>query len=248
MSQTVEQPTIDEGNGDSLVMYKEMLSALSDGELASREMQKLLDFMSSHTNAQQIQSLRQYWFRLHKGKAILHQDFEAASAWDIQLAEKLSTVLASSIEFKDSAQVLDFDKASQRRKSFEEKKKSLSLTQSVAVAASVMLVVLAGWFGTQPEERQNLLARFSSSDTESEQQFFVQDTAKVFRQSGLMEVSAGNISGTQESSEQLNQNFHLDAKRIEQYMMLHAENASLNSNQGIIPFARVSHVEKAREF
>ncbi len=249
MSQITENSFSGNEKDESLVVYREMLSALSDGELSLSEMQSLLTFLSQ--DSEDSLSLRHYWFRLQKGKAILNKDWEAASAINMELAEQLrvvltlpvSSVLDSSVEA--SGNVLDLTEA---RESRDKKRNTLPVVQSVAVAASVMFVVLAGWFGTQADERQSLIALFSSGDSNTQQHFVAQDMGKAYRKSDLIEVSAGNIAGTNSSNGNLNENFHLDAQRIEHYMMLHAENASLNSNQGIIPFARVSHVGQAKEF
>ena len=120
--------------------------------------------------------------------------------------------------------------------------------QSFAAAASVMFAVVLDWMVSQAPVRDAVLVALpGSGDVQVEEQLALNDgelsdrekiDTSEFDRGPLVRVSAGEqLPGA------VQQNY-LSGSRIENYLRLHAANASLNSNHGMMPFARTEMVNQ----
>lgn len=225
-------------NEKNFAYYKELISCLSDGELSALETQDLLQALPK------FPELRSYWFRLQvKNKVLKNNVLEQQTfvvSENLQWASQVTQVLEQEANQETNQEInqqevniVSFSKAKQKTTV----KERFSTLTHFAVAASVMLMVTGIWLGTQTEFRQVALAYFSVQTPEPLNNEFVID--QTIQANDKVLVSSGNLSS--ETSESVNDLF-LSENRIEQYMLLHAENASLNTNHGMLPFARMHKV------
>jgi negative regulator of sigma E activity len=248
-------------NNEQYQHYKELLSCLSDGELLSHELEVLM------SGLQKYPELNAYWQRLQVKNSVLKNGYE--HPMNMQWLDKIRSSLnvdsldAHSFDTAtESAQILSFSQAPTKTSSKKEKsKETFSGFTNFAIAASVMLFVVTAWLGSQAEVRDLALAYLQptsseatvNSDENSDEKQQVNEqisntqiamTRNINANNKLL-ASAGNIST--EPSETVN-DLYLSKPRIQDYMLLHAENASLNTNQGLLPFARMNRVSSGNQF
>jgi negative regulator of sigma E activity len=240
--------------------YKILLSALSDGELSKEEANHLFDALRQ--DKPDASELRKYWQQLQGGKFLMAgQGGSVIEHFDLSFADKVSSAITQEqqeenpeAEVTGSMLGADVISINSRTSRF-----GFSAMQNFAIAASVMVAVLFSWYGSQSPLKDELLAKFSGDKETTqlakgfEQEGSTEIASDAFAQRNFVNVSAGNISG--ESNREgvkregaQKESFHLAGDRIEQYMILHAEHSALNSNQGIMPFARVNQVPRTEQF
>lgn len=254
-----------ENDEATIAECKSLLSCLSDGELSDQETQDLLQTING--NAAIKGELKKYWARIQLSHQLIHRqvDFPINDGLSLNRIESINNALDSTAEVKTSAgSVLAFPINDSQPAN---KKESLSAFKNLAIAASVMFVVSFGWLGSQSSVQKSVLAWFNP-----EKQFVQVANAKSEVQSSELAKSGVNNTGVQSSidtrfqpkdsilvglnstsqaanSQNKKQNdLYLSEHRIEDYMLLHAEHASLNTNQGMMPFARISKVTKSNQF
>jgi|GEM_PF-5368863 len=141
-----------------------------------------------------------------------------------------------------------------------------------AIAASVMFLVTFGWLGSQAELRQtltqnavawfnpsfNLNTNPNTSTVANDEQLALENRRlesvhdRIIPQHSVL-VSAGQkqpqFESTQQGKHNSNQRaLHLSKSRMQNYIRLHAEHASLNTNYGVMPFARMNKVIPESQF
>jgi len=239
-------------NDEQFQYYKELLSCLSDGELNREELEELMRGLQIHPE------LNAYWQRLQLKNNVLKNAYEQPI--NQQWLDKIKSSLdANSFDSAiESAQILSFPKtSSQISGKKQQSKEKFSGFTNFAIAASVMLVIVTSWLGSQAEVRDIALAYLQPISSEvivnSDDNQHVKEqisntqiamTRNINANNKLL-ASAGNVS--EEPSETVN-DLHLSKPRIHDYMLLHAENASLNTNQGLLPFARMNRVSNGNQF
>ncbi len=244
----------------SLSYYQELLSCLQDGEISARELGALLDAMDK------LPELRLAWQSMQLN-ATLMSDAQGTSSEVNALLGGLGFAdkVREKVENEEPILALDGSKATKPsdtsvsdnvvvlgdRIASKDSPVTGSAWSGFAIAASVMFMVTFSWLGSQEGVRDNVYAWFNSeSNVVEESQLAAQESADRFKanlHNDSILVSAGKPS-LQSKNAKTQTQVYLSERRIEDYMLLHAENASLNTNQGIIPFARVSRVSQENQF
>jgi len=222
----------------SLQQYREMLSALADGELAASELDNLLQAFETYPE------LRQDWFSFQQIRAGIHREITFAYDLSPCFADAVSEAIAD--ESFTKAPVLAFP-----AKPVQKEMQPLAPLKAFAVAASVMLVVAFTWFANenQLEIRQLASNNFTKTEEVSVTETLIDTESKVRQaQRGykvLVSTGTGVVSTVDPDK---SRDIYLSNKRIENYMLFHAENASLNNNKGMMPFARMSRLSSENQF
>jgi sigma-E factor negative regulatory protein RseA len=196
----------------------ESLSALMDEEANELELERVL----SHSNAEPL--LRQTWLRYNQARNAMHGDQMAHQAWDISVRVQSA---------------LKGDKDSSTTGFAELRQRMLRPLISVAVAASVTATVVIG--GQQ-------LAQINAADPYGANQSVAADASPVGMLNSLgatpIQASYGTqaIPVLQPATRIAYQD--LAQQRQRRYMQEHAEQAALNSPQGLVPFARVPQIRE----
>lgn len=260
---------------NTLADYKVLLSCLSDGELSALETQELLIALEDSGDLKA--ELRSYWSRLQLMNQIMHGQAEHLISNALEVSNNVLLAIDSERTGGDSlSDVLDFKNAKANAVnsgvgSQPRHKEAVSALTGFAIAASVMFVVTFGWLGSQASVQQSVLALFSPQGQalqEEVSQLAVNnpaqnsvanplakplgrplgtiDTRFQSKDSILVGLNSAPLAAST-NTQKLNE-LYLSEHRIEDYMLLHAEHASLNTNQGMMPFARISKVTKSNQF
>lgn len=235
--------------GKGFEYYKELLSCLSDGELSALEAEELLTALPEHPE------LRTYWFRLQIKNNVINKQ-HSMHAENLYWINKVHSALQQEATYQEATYQQEATHQSDKKvipfvKKIEQQgdnKNKFSHLTNLAIAASVMLMVTVGWLGSQTEFRSMALAYLSpQSSTASNNESLAINQFAINRnmQANKVLVSAGNMS--HEPSASVN-DLYLSESRIHEYMLLHAEQASLNTNQGMLPFARMSKISSGKQF
>jgi len=243
-------------NQEKLADYKALLSCLKDGELSELEAQQLLEDMSK--NDEFKRELRNYWSRLQLAGQLMHGQIDhlVSEALTIEALDKVNLALEqTSSDLKGMSDVIAFQKKTTNTY-VDKKKESLSTLGGLAIAASVMVVVSFGWLGSQKNVQQSVLAWLSPQEESVQlahqvtdgQERKVQNINTQFQSKDSVLVGL-NTAGTRAAGQTKKASeLYLSEHRIEDYMLLHAEHASLNTNHGMLPFARMTKVSQANQF
>jgi sigma-E factor negative regulatory protein RseA len=193
----------------------ESLSALLDNETNELELERILATVSGDSQ------LRQVWMRYNLAQHALHGHSTAHPDWDI--STRVQTAL-------DSTQAVGASPVRQRM---------LRSLQSFAVAASVAATVVFGG---------RHLANVSETAT------YVADSSGAASASPVGMLNSLGASAVQASygtqpvavlppaTRTVYQDYA--QQRLRKYMQEHAEQAALNSPQGLVPFARVPQIRE----
>jgi sigma-E factor negative regulatory protein RseA len=198
---------------------RESLSALMDDEANELELERVLSQLSSD------EELRQTWLRYNLAHNAVHGDQLAHRDWDI--SARVQSSLASS----------DIGPSSSALEGF--KHRLLRPLISVGVAASVAFTVVIG--GQQ-------LAGIENADPYSADQSVAANPSPVGMLNSLgattLQASYGTQAMPQLQPATRTAYQDLAQQRLRKYMQQHAEQAALNSPQGLVPFARVPEIRE----
>jgi len=196
----------------------ESLSALMDDEANELELERVLSQLSSDPQ------LRQAWLRYNLANHAVHGEQLAHSDWDI--STRVQSALAASPSASSSMSLTGF------------KQHVMRPLISFGVAASVALTVVIG--GQQ-------LAGLGANTFESNTSVAA-DASPVGLLNSLgatpMQASFGMQAMPPMQSATSTAYDDLAQQRLRKYMQEHAEQAALNSPQGLIPFARVPEIRE----
>ena len=223
---------------ETLQVYREMLSALLDNELAASELEILLQALETYPE------LRKDWLSFQNIHAGMHRESVHVHSDTLAFADGVSEALGD-IQFT-KAPVFALLPEAQKKKT-----EALPPFRAFAVAASVMCVVAFTWFANENRHALKQLAFGESTKIEAistdepliDRQIQTRQNQQAYRvlvSSGASEVSS-KVAGK-------DSDIYLSNKRIEDYMLFHAENASLNNNKGMMPFARMSRLATENQF
>jgi sigma-E factor negative regulatory protein RseA len=197
---------------------RESLSALMDDVANELELERVLSQLSSDPE------LRQTWLRNNLAKHAVHGEQLAHRDWDV--STRVQSALANSPVASSPVSITRF------------KQRLMRPLISVGVAASVTLTVVIG--GQQ-------LAGLGANTFESDRSVAA-DASPVglLNSLGAMPLQAGfgmqAIPVMQPATPTTYET--LAQQRLRRYMQEHAEQAALNSPQGLIPFARVPEIRE----
>jgi sigma-E factor negative regulatory protein RseA len=199
---------------------RESISALMDGESDELEFERILSRVGTD------QELRQTWARYAIAQQAAHGHDVAHPQWDISTRVHSALVGADTYSPATRATV---------------RQRFLRPLTSFAVAASVALTVVIG--GRQ------LALIDSATPYEHGDRAVATGTSPVGLVNSLGATSVRASYGTQEAIPVLQPATRtayrdLAQLRLRQYMQEHAEQAALNSPQGLVPFARVPEIRK----
>ncbi len=197
---------------------RESLSALMDDEGNELELERVLSQVSGNVE------LRQTWSRYNLVRSAVQGDQLSHLDWDI--AARVQAALSGSEAASASSAHAGF------------KQRLLRPLISVGVAASVALTVVVG--GQQ-------LARIDESDRYSNDQFVsAPSPVGIINIPGAtaLQASYGMHPGPQLLPATRTAYQDLAQLRLLKYMQQHAEQAALNSPQGLVPFARVPEIRE----
>ncbi|MCB1705434.1 MAG: sigma-E factor negative regulatory protein [Halioglobus sp.] len=194
---------------------RESLSAVMDDEANELELERVLSQLSSNGE------LRQAWSRYHLGRQAMHGDLVAHPDWDI--SARVQEALGGAATAKESVG-----------------QRLLRPLISVGVAASVALTVVVG--GQQ-------LAGLGDPAAYPNEQSVAASPSPVGMLNSFGATTLQASYGTQQAIPQLQPVTRaayedLARQRMQQYMQQHAEQAALNSPQGLVPFARVPEIRE----
>lgn len=224
---------------------RQSLSALMDGEADELEIRRVLKRLETD------QELRGVWRRFHIGQSVMHRQFDGldAETLGLDITARVSQALSEEQAYTDG-------EGSPRAASPSAGKAWKQQLGGFAIAASVALFTvfgvrlydsMTGVEGLQtPELAQsaNLLrlptANVAAGAAGSVRNYPVNPSQNVFL-AGQRLPSADSVLVSNVQQAQRNR---VDVqRRLEAYLMQHAENAALNSSQGMMPLARVSKFE-----
>jgi sigma-E factor negative regulatory protein RseA len=198
---------------------RESLSALLDDEANELELERVLSQMSSDAE------LRQTWLRFNMANHALHGEQLAHLNWDISARVQSA---------RDGSQS---GTSAPARKGF--KQRLMRPLISVGVAASVALTVVIG--GQQ-------LAGIGSADRYGNAPSVAASPSPVGLLNSLGATTLQASYGTQPMPvlQPATRSAYQDLaqQRLRRYMQAHAEQAALNSPQGLVPFARVPEIRE----
>ena len=222
----------------SLEECREMLSALLDNELASTELEQLMQVFEVYPE------LRHNWISFQNIRTGVHRESTHVQGDTLAFADGVREALAD-VELT-KVPVLAFSTETQKKQT-----EVLPTFKAFAVAASVMCVVAFTWFAN---ENQNALKQLAFGESTKIEAVSTDETL-IRRQSQTHQgqqayrvlVSSGT-SGVSSKEVGKDSDIYLSNKRIEDYMLFHAENASLNNNKGMMPFARMSRLAVDNQF
>lgn len=199
---------------------RESISALMDGESDELELERILSRVGTDPEVRQI------WMRYAIAQQAAHGHDVAHPQWDI------SAQVQRAIIGEDTAS------PTTTRATF--KQRFLRPLTNFAVAASVALTVVIGG--------QQLAQIGSSTPYEQGDRALATSASPVGWVNSLGATSVQAGYGTQAvpmlQPVMLNAYQDLALRRQRQYMQEHAEQAALNSPQGLVPFARVHEIRK----
>lgn len=197
----------------------ESLSALMDNESNELELERLL------TQAIGDDELRQTWVRYNLARHALHG--HQLTYLDLDIAARVHSALAGSKAGAGGAAVAAF------------KQRMVRPLISFAVAASVAATVV---FGVQQ------LAKVGGADPYGVDSYLATSASPVGMLNSLGATAVHASYGTQPipvlqpATRAAYQD--LAQQRMRRYMQEHAEQAALNSPQGLVPFARVPQIRE----
>ena len=198
---------------------RESLSALMDDEANELELERVLSQLGSDTG------LRQTWVRYNLAQSAVQGDRLAHRDWDI--SARVQSALADSNSATPSSANTGY------------RHRLLRPLISVGVAASVALTVVIG--GQQ-------LAGLENTGRYGADQSVAANPSPVGMLNSLGATTLQASYGTQPVP-QLQPAIRtayqdLAQQRLRKYMQQHAEQAALNSPQGLVPFARVPEIRE----
>lgn len=230
----------------SLDHYQEMLSALADGELAETEVNILLQAIEHYPQ------LRSHWLSFQKIRAAVHKELPLQQINALSFADKVSEAIVD-IQHLESPMYAIPAELSQQKPAHENKVLSLLVPmKAFAVAATVMLVIVFSWLVNENrnEIKQMVFNKHAENRLADVNESMVQirnQKQQAQKRYGVLASSPDGINAnTMQTSHQ--RQIYLSNKRIENYMLFHAENASLNVNEGMLPFARMSRLSSDHRF
>ena len=198
-------------------MLKESLSALMDNEVNELELHRLLGEVSGGTG------FRQTWVRYNLAQQAMHG--HAIAHLDLDISRKVQAALAGAQQANSPTAITAFGRRLARP------------LMSFAVAASVALTVVIG--GQQ-------IVHIGAAGPENIERSVAASASSVGMLNSLgasaIQASYGTRPlpvlqpATRTAYQQLAQ------QRMRKYMQEHAEQAALNSPQGLIPFSRVPQI------
>ena len=197
----------------------ESLSAIMDEAANELELERVLSQLGANGE------LRQTWIRYHLAQQALHGHTLARPEWDI--STRVQSAIAGSRSGESATAVAGL------------RQRLLRPLVSVGVAASVALTVVIG--GQQ-------LARIGSTDRYEAQRSVAASPSPVGMLNSLGATTVQASYGTQSvpvlqpATRTAYQ--ELAQQRMRRYMQAHAEQAALNSPQGLVPFARVPEIRE----
>jgi sigma-E factor negative regulatory protein RseA len=193
---------------------RESLSALMDDEANEIELQRLLSQLGED------EALRQTWIRYHLARSVISG--QPVGRLNLDISQQVSAAIAG--------------EARPRAAVWQRMSRPIA---SLAVAASVTAVVVFG--GQQLYQAGDPEAGGAApvAATGVSAVGFVNSLGAV-----PLRASYGNQSVPELEPAARTAYRELARQRMYLYMQEHAEHAALNSPQGLIPFARVPHIEE----
>ena len=204
----------------------ETLSALMDGEASEQDLQRVLENIDD-------EGVRDVWVRFHGARESLSAS-AAGDHYHIDLSRRIRAAIEQEPDLDIPAEAASGEAPVQIRPVARWQRFSRPLA-SFAVAASVFAVVLVG------SQYYGLPGSGSSAD----------DPAPADR------IASGGVVGTYGGaavrtdfataggsiSRPVSDYDALARDRLQRYLLPHAEEAALNGNQGMMPFAKVASFE-----
>ena len=235
MSQTNHKISSESGVSGTL---QESLSGLMDGEISELELRRLLK-----ANDEDFSALRDKWSRYHLASAVnrFGSDTSLADVSQIDLSSAISSAIDQEPTYGTAT------KENTRRSSVRQ---MWSGVGRFAIAASVAgAVVLGVQFSPSGVDNQivgNDTVTLPAANTPSSFGQGIPSDTTISTVSNDLSLSAkaaerAPITLTDETKEQLKQ----AEEQVNRLMLEHAQNASQNTQQGVLPYARVP--EKSAE-
>lgn len=221
---------------------RESLSALMDGEADELELRRLLSSVESDDE------LKSLWNRFHIAQSAMQKQSETLQPVLMQtdMSARISAALDSEEVYSDENKSSDdgADQASAWKRQ----------VGSLAIAASVALFTV---FGVNLYDTATGIGSLQTPELAQSVNFFSLPTTNVavtngpaLHQTGVAakppSVDQNSIYTVDQrlilsgNFEQAQQNQQAVQRRLETYLLRHAENAALNNNQGMLPLARVN--------
>lgn len=244
----------------------ELMSVLLDGEISESDLTALLrDFESDKASISKWQRINVASATLNDARVEIERvDLNFVKEVRAKINEEQDLMRPSTQEYKnvrslsehrDKSKLDNIDDGSSRgMRTFGQRIEAFS---KMAVAASVMFVAVFVWFFSVGEQNSLMVAvneAFNSNADTKLEAVYPSDTSAVayseplYTQSGEYRVLVNAGSSAPNAQEGTRAQHYLSKDRMQRYMLMHAENASLNINQGMLPFARVSHIENEKPF
>jgi len=196
----------------------ESLSALMDNEVNELEMHRLLKDID-------VPELRARWSRYHMARSAMRNDVSSFSNIDISIAV---------------SEAIDQERLSGKAKPW------VRAIGSFAVAASVTLAVLVGVrvYNTQVIDADNAMAANEPAPVQG-----VELPAYTLQQGQTYasfsdQPRVNNVQNNQQVVRMAPQVSPYAQQRLNDFMLRHVEQSSLNANLGVIPYARIKELQE----
>ncbi len=224
----------------------ELISALMDNELSELELHRVLREMENRDEARQV------WSRYQMISASMRQDYPIAPHWDV--SQSVSRALNQESDISEPKEDESTPEAPVASSS-----SAFGNVLRFAMAASVTLAVIVGvQYYQQPDVggasgiNSGVGVQPLASNSSVQQTQPPISLRPPIQTATVSSGSTKKVVATGQSSRVIPDFSPIDntklpvsdselRRRLQDYMLRHAENASLNSGRGIMPFARVVH-------
>ena len=204
----------------------EAISALVDNEASELEIHRGINQLKESAE------LRERWRRYHLVGAVLNDSHMSNDIKDIDLVGSIAAQIASEDSAIQASNMADNENQLTAVNNPQSLPKTwVSYFAGTAVAASVALSVILGFgvFESEPLSSQGLV----NNGIQQEGEF-----------KSLQPVSTQSIASTIGKVDQ--QTLGEDQRKLQQYLLDHANNPAFNSNQRLTPFAQVVSFEQSQ--
>ena len=197
---------------------RESVSALMDGEADKLELRRLLA-------AENTEAVNNIWSRYHLVRDSLQNTEQVDEFRHLDISQQITTAIAEETAVTPQQANHPWWKPA----------------AGFAVAASVAVAVV---FGVQTAEQSNSGFNVIAEGPQpavSSRAYPMQSVSMQASSAGAANLPANQLPGVAAASKAA---ANLEAqKHLEKYMLRHTERAALNNGQGVIPLARVTHIE-----
>lgn len=226
----------------------ERLSAIIDGEASELELRRFMQQLDELEPGRRME-LYARWERYQRITVGLSGEAAAAQA-SVDFLSNLSTIIGNEPVIESGARVAVASLADERVKQ--------PLAMRFAVAASIGLAVIVGFQQLQINNQTEALRLANNSvnttslqsSSTSNQQVDLAGIQTHVASAGVASVGVASIDSTGQTSSSLSRE-PVDAaeaqRRLQEYLFEHANHASQQRSQGIVPFARVASFETSFE-